>query len=162
MTKTQHSTDASKPQQQGGELQAPKDLLKAQSLANTLDSAVRIPFIGVKVGLDFLVGLIPGIGDAIMMLASLRIIHLAHRLGVPKALKIKMFGNSFIDFLLGFIPILGDIADIFFKANQRNVRIVEQWWVSENKPKIDAMRVQMVTDWEKKNAQPSRPDSDEI
>lgn len=139
-------------------LKAPDALLKAQGLANLLDTAVRIPFIGIKVGLDFLVGLIPVIGDPIMMLASFRIIHLGHSLGVPKALKMKMLGNSLIDFLLGFVPILGDIADIFFKANQRNVRIIEQWWVSQNKDKIDALRAQMVKDWEDKQKVPSVQD----
>jgi hypothetical protein len=132
---------------------APEELLKAQSLANLLDTAVRIPFIGIKVGLDFLVGLIPGIGDAIMFFASFRIVHLAHKLGVPKVLKMKMLGNSFIDFLLGFVPVIGDVVDIFFKANQRNVRIMEQWWVSENKQQIDSLRAKMVKDWEAQEGQ---------
>lgn len=146
------SSTSSATQLQQQELKAPKELLEAQSLANLLDTAVKIPFIGIKVGLDFLIGLIPAIGDSIMLLASFRIIHLAHKLGVPKVLKVKMLGNSFIDFLLGFVPILGDIVDIFFKANQRNVRIIEQWWVSENKEQIDALRAKMVRDWEQRNA----------
>nr|WP_136251197.1 DUF4112 domain-containing protein [Ningiella ruwaisensis] len=131
---------------------APSELLQAQSLGNLLDTAVRIPVIGIKVGLDSLVGLIPGIGDGLMLLASLRIVYLGHKLGVPKALKTKMLRNCVIDFLLGFVPVIGDIVDIFFKANQRNVRIIETWWVKENKAQIDKMREQMVKDWEKRQS----------
>ncbi|MBT1449983.1 DUF4112 domain-containing protein [Glaciecola sp. XM2] len=127
---------------------APDALLKAQELANLLDSAVKIPFIGIRVGLDFLVGLIPIIGDSIMLLSSFRIVYLGHKLGLPDALKYKMVRNALFDYLLGFVPILGDIVDIFFKANQRNVRIMEQWWVSENKAEIDAMQAKMLKQWE--------------
>ena len=56
-------------------MQAPKALKDAQDIANTLDTAVKIPFIGVRVGLDFLIGLIPGIGDAIVLLMSWRIVY---------------------------------------------------------------------------------------
>ena len=52
---------------------APDELLQAQALANLLDYAVKVPFVNLRVGLDFLIGLIPGIGDALMLLASLRI-----------------------------------------------------------------------------------------
>ncbi|MFW8590842.1 DUF4112 domain-containing protein [Glaciecola sp. 2405UD65-10] len=127
---------------------APKALLKAQSLANTLDTAVKIPFIGLRVGLDSLVGLIPGIGDTIMLLASIRIIYLGHKLGVPSDLRTIMIRNSLIDYGLGFVPLLGDIVDIFFKANLRNVRIMEKWWVSQNKDKIDALTQQRIKAWE--------------
>ena len=127
---------------------APKALLKAQSLANTLDTAVKIPFIGLRVGLDSLVGLIPGIGDTIMLLASIRIIYLGHKLGVPSDLRTIMIRNSLIDYGLGFVPVLGDIVDIFFKANLRNVRIMEKWWVSQNKDKIDALTQQRIKAWE--------------
>jgi hypothetical protein len=142
---TQDSDNNSAP------FRAPDELLQAQALANLLDSAVRIPFIGIKVGLDFLVGLIPVIGDSVMLLASLKIVHYGHKLGLPKALLGKMLRNCVIDLFLGFVPLLGDIVDIWFKANLRNVRIMEQWWVSQNKQQIDALRAQMVKDWERKN-----------
>jgi hypothetical protein len=129
---------------------APKELLQAQSLGNLLDTAVKIPFINFRVGLDFLVGLIPGIGDTIMLLSSMRIVQLGHKLGVPAALKYKMIRNAIIDYGLGFIPILGDIADMFFKANQRNVRIIESWWVAENKTKIDALAKRELEAWQKR------------
>ncbi|WP_395338102.1 DUF4112 domain-containing protein [Ningiella sp. W23] len=133
-----------------GNIKAPKELTQAQALGNLLDTAVRLPIINIKVGLDFLVGLIPVVGDTIMLFASLRIVHLAHKLGIPKPLKTKMLINTFIDWLLGFVPVLGDIVDIFFKANQRNVRILELWWVSENKAEIDKLRAKMLKEWEDK------------
>ena len=127
---------------------APDQLLQAQALGNLLDTAVKIPFIGLRLGLDFLVGLIPGIGDAIMLFASLRIVYLGHKLGIPDDLRKKMLLNSLIDFGLGFIPILGDLIDLFFKANQRNVRIMETWWVTENKDKIDALAKKQLDAWQ--------------
>ncbi|WP_432277235.1 DUF4112 domain-containing protein [Glaciecola petra] len=129
------------------DFRAPDALLKAQELGNLLDSAVKIPFIGLRVGLDFLVGLIPGIGDTIMLAASLRIVYLGYKLKIPSALRKKMIVNALIDYGLGFVPILGDLIDLFFKANQRNVRIMETWWVSENKDKIDALAKKQLDAW---------------
>lgn len=128
---------------------APTALLQAQSLANLLDTAVKLPFINFRVGLDFLIGLVPGIGDSIMLLASLRIVYLGHKIGLPGALKYKMAKNAIIDYGLGFVPILGDIVDMFFKANLKNVRIMETWWVSQNKAQIDALAKRELAAWEK-------------
>ncbi|MGQ8365584.1 DUF4112 domain-containing protein [Glaciecola sp. 1036] len=130
------------------EFRAPKELLKAQSLANLLDYSVRIPIINFHIGLDSLIGLIPGVGDGLMMLLSLRIIWLARKMNVPKPLISVMLRNTVIDFALGLIPIVGDIADMVFKANIRNVRIMEKYWVSQNKDAIDAMSAKKLQQWE--------------
>lgn len=158
MSSNLRQKDVDKPQAES--LKAPDELIQAQALANLLDTAIQVPVLGIKVGLDFLVGLIPIVGDAVMLMASMRIIQLGHKLGVPKALKVKMIRNSLIDFLLGFVPILGDIVDIFFKANLRNVRIIEQWWVTENKERIDALRAQMVKEWEQKQTDSTHSEDD--
>ena len=126
---------------------APKALLKAQKLANLLDTAVKLPFIPIRIGLDSIVGLIPGAGDALMLFVSLRIVWLGKSLGMPKALIAQMVKNSAIDFGLGFIPFVGDIADIFYKANQKNVRIMERWWISENKHEVDKVTRQALSEW---------------
>jgi hypothetical protein len=118
---------------------APDELLQAQALANLLDTAVKIPFIGISVGLDFLIGLIPVVGDTAMLFGSFRIIHLGRKLGMPKELQTSMVRNTIFDFGLGFIPLLGDLVDLFYKANQKNVRIMEQWWIEQNKHKVDAL-----------------------
>jgi hypothetical protein len=132
------------------DFRAPDELLKAQMLANTLDSAVKIPIIGIPVGLDFLIGLIPVVGDASMMLASLRIVHLGRKLGVPKQLQTTMLRNIAIDFGLGFVPLIGDIVDLFYKANQKNVRLIERWWIQQNKAQVDALAKQKLLEWEQK------------
>ena len=112
-------------------VQAPKALLQAQTLANLTDSKVRIPFLGIRLGLDFLVGLIPVVGDIIMVGVSLSIIAMAKSMQVPRALRVSMVKNIAIDFLLGIIPFVGDLADLFYKSNQKNVRIMEKWWLSQ-------------------------------
>ena len=126
---------------------APKALLKAQKLANLLDTAVKLPFIPIRIGLDSIVGLIPGAGDALMLFVSLRIVWLGKSLGMPKALIAQMVKNSAIDFGLGFIPFVGDIVDIFYKANQKNVRIMERWWISENKHEVDKVTQRALSEW---------------
>ena len=126
---------------------APKALLKAQKLANLLDTAVKLPFIPIRIGLDSIVGLIPGAGDALMLFVSLRIVWLGKSLGMPKALIAQMVKNSAIDFCLGFIPFVGDIVDIFYKANQKNVRIMERWWISENKHEVDKVTQKALSEW---------------
>ncbi|VEL98752.1 uncharacterized protein DUF4112 [Alteromonas sp. 76-1] len=129
---------------------APKALLKAQKLANLLDTAVKLPIIPIRIGLDSIVGLIPGAGDALMLLVSLRIVWLGKSLGMPSALVAQMVKNSAIDFGLGFVPFIGDIVDVFYKANQKNVRLMEKWWISENKAGVDAQTQKKLTEWEKK------------
>ena len=133
------------------DVKAPKALLKAQKLANLLDTAVKLPFIPIKIGLDSIVGLIPGAGDAIMLFVSLRIVWLGKSLGMPKTLVAQMVKNSAIDFGLGFIPFIGDIVDVFYKANQKNVRIMERWWITENKGSVDAATQEKLAKWESEN-----------
>lgn len=128
-------------------VQVPKALLQAQKLANLTDNKVRIPFIGVRLGLDFLIGLIPVIGDLIMAGVSLSIVAMAKSISVPRALRIAMLKNIGIDFLLGLIPFVGDVVDLFYKSNQKNVRIMEKWWVSQNHQQIQSNSQQAVQKW---------------
>ena len=130
---------------------APKALLKAQKLANLLDTAVKLPLIPIRIGLDSIIGLIPGAGDALMLFVSLRIVWLGKSLGMPKAIVAQMVKNSAIDFGLGFVPFIGDIVDVFYKANQKNVRIMERWWISENKANVDAATQARLAQWESEN-----------
>ncbi|ARD44758.1 DUF4112 domain-containing protein [Colwellia sp. PAMC 21821] len=119
--------------------QAPKALLKAQKLANMADSKIRIPIVGIPLGLDFLVGLIPVVGDFIMVGVSLTIVDMAKQIQVPLALRMTMLKNIAIDFLLGVIPFVGDVADLFYKSNLKNVRIMEEWWLSQNNQQKEAV-----------------------
>ncbi|MBO1255787.1 DUF4112 domain-containing protein [Alteromonas sp. 5E99-2] len=110
----------------------PPEIVQAQNLANLFDTAITIPLIRVKLGLDFFLGLIPLIGDVIMLLLSLRIVVLGKALGMPTILIRKMMINALIDTVVGMVPFIGDILDVFFTANQRNVRVMETWWLTQN------------------------------
>lgn len=127
---------------------APAPLLKAQKWANLLDSSIKLPFVRFEIGIDAIVGLIPVVGDMIMLLASLRIVQLGKQLGLPAGLLRVMLRNVGVDFLLGLIPFVGDIIDFFYKANQANVRIMEMYWVSNNKDNIDKNTQELLTRWE--------------
>ena len=129
---------------------APTELLKAQKLANRLDTAFKLPFIPFRIGLDAIIGLIPGLGDAVMLIAALRIVHLGKKMGLPPGLVKVMLRNALLDFGLGFIPLVGDIVDFFYKANQANVRVMEKYWVSQNKDAIDANAKSALEAWSAK------------
>lgn len=131
-------------------VKAPNELLQAQKLANLLDTAVKLPIVPVRLGLDFLVGLIPGIGDALMLFVALRIVYLGRKMGLPKPLVQAMLKNAVVDFGLGFIPFVGDLVDLFYKANEKNVRIMEKWWVSQNKQLVDEATTAKLAEWEQR------------
>lgn len=131
------------------QLAAPKHLLRAQRIANATDTALKIPFTGIRFGLDSIVGLIPGVGDAVMLGASGYIIVLAAKMGVPNSLRAVMWRNCLIDFGLGLIPLAGDIGDLFFKANKKNVRLIEKWWVNTHQKQLKTQAVDHLEKWQK-------------
>ena len=96
-----------------------------QRIANVMDSAVRIPGTRLRIGLDSIVGLIPAIGDTAAMLPAAYIIGSAWRMGLPRRDLARMVGNSAIDTLIGSVPLLGDIFDVGFKANLKNMAILQ-------------------------------------
>jgi hypothetical protein len=100
-------------------------LSRLRSLAVLLDTAIVLPG-GIRVGADAIIGLAPGIGDTITTAMAAYFIYEAHRLGLPRHKLVRMIGNVAIDGLVGAIPILGDIFDVAFKANMRNLRIIEE------------------------------------
>lgn len=96
-------------------------------LAWLLDSSIPIPGTRFTVGLDALIGLVPVIGDLIGVLASSIIVVEANRLGVPRSILMRMSFNVAVEGVVGLVPFLGDLFDAGWKANQRNVRLLEQW-----------------------------------
>jgi hypothetical protein len=92
-------------------------------LADLLDTRWRIPGTSWRFGVDSIAGLIPGAGDLVAGLAGAYILIAAHRAGVPPNIKARMVGNIAVDTVVGSIPILGGIFDLFFKSNQRNLRL---------------------------------------
>lgn len=95
-------------------------LAQLDDLARLLDSRWRIPFTRIRFGVDPVLGLVPGLGDAAAALPALYIVWRARKLGVPFSLQARMLGNIGIDFLVGSVPILGSIFDVYYKASRRN------------------------------------------
>jgi hypothetical protein len=98
------------------------------SLAWLLDSSIPIPGTRFTVGIDALIGLFPLIGDLIGVLFSSYILSEASRLGAPKSVLMRMSFNIGIEGVVGIVPFAGDIFDAAFKANQRNVKILNDWF----------------------------------
>ncbi|MBY0311582.1 MAG: DUF4112 domain-containing protein [Phycisphaerales bacterium] len=97
---------------------------RLRKLAVLMDSSIRIPGLKFRIGLDPLIGLLPGVGDLITTSISAYIIYQGYKLGADRVTILKMIGNALIDGLLGEIPIAGDIFDFAFKANLRNLRLL--------------------------------------
>ena len=103
------------------------DFERLDRLATLLDNSIRIPGTRIRVGLDGLIGLVPGIGDSLMLLISLYVVLRARMLGAPMSIILQMLVNVALDFVVGSVPVLGDIFDIAFKANIRNIDLLRNW-----------------------------------
>lgn len=101
-------------------------LRRIAALAELLDARFRVPGTGWRFGLDSVIGLVPGIGDAAAMAAGLWVVWQARRLGAPPALLARMAGNVAVDAVLGSAPLVGDLFDAAFKSNRRNVALLRR------------------------------------
>ena len=99
-------------------------LRRMRALARLMDTALRLPGTRVSLGADSILGLIPGIGDFAGAAISLFSINEARRLGVPKDKLLKMLLNVGVDTLAGSVPVIGDVFDVYFKSNRRNLAVV--------------------------------------
>lgn len=104
-----------------------KQLDRLDKLSWLLDSSIRIPGTNRTIGLDGIIGLIPGIGDISGGLISGYIIVKALLMGVPAFVIARMVMNMVIEGVIGVIPIAGDIFDFIFKSNRRNVRLMQTY-----------------------------------
>ncbi|MBV8856249.1 MAG: DUF4112 domain-containing protein [Acidobacteria bacterium] len=95
-------------------------------LSRVMDGLFRIPGTGWRIGLDALVGLIPGVGDFATTAVSLYILAAGVRYRVPKVTLLRMASNIAIDYLLGSVPVVGDIFDAAWKSNQMNVELLKR------------------------------------
>ena len=100
-------------------------LARLRRAAWLLDGAARIPGTRFRFGLNSLIGLLPGGGDTLLALLSIVIVYQARRLGAPPALQRKMLLNVLIEFGGGLVPVLGDLFDMAWKANLRNLDLLE-------------------------------------
>lgn len=101
-------------------------LQRLRSIAWLLDNSIPLPG-GMRIGLDAIIGLIPGIGDAVGAVLSAYIINEARSMGAPKSVLLRMAGNVMIETIIGAIPFAGDLFDAAYKANMRNLALLESY-----------------------------------
>jgi hypothetical protein len=99
---------------------------RVRRLARVMDSAVGIPGTRLRFGLDAVLGLIPGVGDVVGAAASGYIVLAAARLGAPASVVLRMLLNVVVDTVVGAVPLLGDLFDLGFRSNARNVALLER------------------------------------
>ena len=105
----------------------------AKFLADLLDQRFTIPGTSIRIGLDPIVSLIPGIGDLLANLTGSLILLIAAQLGVPKIALARMGINVGINTILGAVPIFGDVISIWYRSNVRNVELLERYLASRSK-----------------------------
>ncbi len=98
------------------------------SVSRLLDTRLRIPGTDIRFGLDFILGLVPGAGDVISLgMSGLLVVTMAKN-GASGMLVARMLGNLLLDALVGTIPILGNLFDLFYKANYRNLQLMREFY----------------------------------
>jgi hypothetical protein len=97
-----------------------------RNVAQLLDSAFLVPGTRWRVGLDPILGLVPGIGDLVSPLFTAGILWQARELGIPKVVQLRMIFNVAIDALVGVVPLVGDLFDFAWKANDMNMALLER------------------------------------
>lgn len=98
----------------------------ARLMTRLLDDLIRIPGTDAGIGLDGLLGLVPGVGDSVTGFGSMALLLLALRRRVPTVILVKMLGNIGVDVLTGAVPVLGDVFDVAFRSNRRNLALIEK------------------------------------
>ncbi|BAZ42546.1 hypothetical protein NIES4101_85150 [Calothrix sp. NIES-4101] len=102
-----------------------ESLNRIRKLSRLMDSAIGIPGTKFRIGIDPIIGLIPGAGDIVSTAFSAYLIYLATRFDIPTESLRKMIFNVGLEFVIGTIPLFGDIFDAFYKSNIRNLEILE-------------------------------------
>lgn len=95
-------------------------------LTAVLDDRYRVPGTNIRFGWDTLLGLVPVAGDSVTSLLSLYFMWEAHRLGVSKWTLWRMLGNVGIDFIVGAVPLVGDLCDVAWRANRKNFQLLKK------------------------------------
>jgi len=96
-------------------------------LVKLMDTAIKIPGTNIRFGLDAIIGLIPGLGDSASFIISGGLMLMMAKKGINTQLVMQMLGNVAVDYLIGAIPLLGDLFDVGFKANQRNLDLLKKY-----------------------------------
>ena len=101
-------------------------LVRLRQISENLDESFTIPGTNIKFGMDALLGLVPGGGDLVSGIFSLYMLRAAIKMKLPKRAIFSMLVNILLDTTIGIIPVAGDIFDIFWKSNKRNLKIIEK------------------------------------
>jgi len=104
----------------------PPQVERLRTMSRLLDNAFTVPGTKYRFGLDALIGLVPGLGDAVSAVFSGYLILQASRLGAPKPVVTRMVANVAVDTIVGWIPLLGDLFDAGWKSNVRNMKLLEE------------------------------------
>jgi hypothetical protein len=123
-------------------MKAIKHLERAKRIANILDTKYSIG--GVRFGADAIISVIPGIGSIIGAATSCYVFWIADQLNVPNRIYYRMALNIAADLLLGGIPVIGVLFDIFYKANVKNIRLLENFVNPEEKVSEEAIEAEIV------------------
>lgn len=100
-------------------------IARLDKLATRLDGQFRIPGLGLRVGWDSILGLIPGVGDFATALPGAAMFYEARRMGARKRAAARIAANTGVDLILGTVPLVGDAFDLFFKSHRRNIAILK-------------------------------------
>lgn len=99
---------------------------RIEGLERLLEGLIEVPLLGRKVGLDAIVGLVPGIGDAVTAAMGLYLVWEARNLDMPRWQVWRMLGNVGIDALVGAVPVAGDLFDFLYRSNTKNLKIIRK------------------------------------
>jgi hypothetical protein len=105
-------------------------ITRSLRLSRVLDTALRIPGTRIRFGLDPILGIVPGLGDAIAALIGGYIVWSAVRAGAPRIIVGRMLANIAVDAIVGAVPVAGTVFDVAFKAHRRNANMLASWWQS--------------------------------
>jgi PPE-repeat protein len=111
----------------------PTELRWLERAAWLLDDAIRVPILNRRIGLDPLLGLLPGAGDTVAALMAATTLLSALKHGVPGITIARMGVNIALDYVIGLVPLLGDLGDFAFKANRRNLELLRRHALAQRK-----------------------------
>jgi Domain of unknown function (DUF4112) len=106
-------------------------LERLDRLSTLLDIAFLIPGTNIRFGVEAILRLVPGIGDVAASALSCWVLYEASRLGVPRLLLVRMIGNVAVEGIPGAVPVAGDLFDVGWRANRRNVKLLHEYFARE-------------------------------
>jgi hypothetical protein len=119
--------DGAEPRGDAHPRDAYRELELLRRIARLFDQAFPVPGTNWRFGMDALFGLVPGLGDIAGGIVAVYALRVARRVGAPGALQLRMLGNIALDAIVGTVPLVGDLFDFAYKAQTRNLALLEEW-----------------------------------